>query len=181
MSHITFPATAIDVTTGTTLDIGRGAGGEAIGIVIFTFGITIVATHMEDVVDGTCRTGSIDILLHRTTEQGNIGVAIDITAAFLVGRSITATVGIVHHLSAFVDDDIGAIDVLAFLLFCVREGREISVIDISMIDQRGVSETSKGFEIVIKLGIRLVVVAQFPSILPVFNPFFLDGLRVALV
>ena len=141
-TYVTFPATAIDITAGTALDICRGTGCEAIGIIlgiISIFRVIVVSTHTEDVAHVTCRAGSIDIFLHSTTKQGNIGVSIDVATTFLFGRTIAATIGVVHHLCVFVNDDIGAINVLALCLFIILECREISLIYFSLVDQRGVS------------------------------------------
>ena len=56
IAYIAFPTAAIDISTGTSLDVGISRSGETSGIVG-----SIIGTHAEEIVYRTSGTGSIDI------------------------------------------------------------------------------------------------------------------------
>ena len=58
VAHAAAPASAIDIAHGAALNVGIGTGSEALGIVR-----GIVCADTEQVVDGSRRTGRIDILV----------------------------------------------------------------------------------------------------------------------
>ena len=171
-TYISFPAAAIDITAGAALDIGRGTGGEAIAICA-----CVIRTYRgKCIVHGSCCTGSIDILLHRATEQSYIGMSPYVAAEWRATRTITATVSIVHHLGTFVDDNVGVVNILALRLFFLRVSGVVSLVNLSLSHQRGAAQSGKSFEIVLKIsawrfGSRRVVMAQRPGIYPGAIPF----------
>ena len=104
VSHSTCPSAAIDVTCRAALDIGIGRGDE-------------VCT--KEVIDGSHSTGSIEVLIDLSTEQGDVGGAIDVTTAdkYVVFLTKSSTISIVAYICTFVDDDIGVISLKSE---CVR-------------------------------------------------------------
>ena len=112
-AHGSVPASAIDVAAGAALDIDVAAGDEVVAKVIL---INLVA------VDDTAhRTGTVDVLHHRTAEQSDIGGAEHVTAVVVQLHGIvrrlhitqTAAVGVVHHGGTLVNQHVG-VELLAF-------------------------------------------------------------------
>ena len=140
--HATFPAATIDVSGDTALDIDIGTGREATGV-----GRTI-RTGPKWIVDTSGRSGSIDILAHRTAKQGKIGGAIDATTHRLGTIAIAATIGISADGSPFVNDYVGIIFILPFGLFLIGVGRIIAVVHLCLPYKR-----------VVQIGIVVVIVS----------------------
>ena len=93
IADITFPSATIDVTGRTTLDVGISTGGKVLGT--------------KDVIDTTGSTGSIEVFLDNSTQQGNIRGAIGITTHRYGIYTQSTTVGIAFDDGPFVDDDVG--------------------------------------------------------------------------
>ena len=106
VSHCTCPSATIDVTTGTALDIGIGRCGEV---------------SAKEVIDCSHSTGSIEVLIDLSTEQGDVGGTIDVTTTdkLVVCLTKSATISIVTYISTFVDDDVGVISLFSCCSFCV--------------------------------------------------------------
>ena len=91
-AHDAFPATAIDVAAGTTLDVGRGTGRKGFCIIIVQHGTT-----------GAC---GIDVLHDGAAKQFDAGGSADIG----IGTK-AAAVGVVPHGSTFIDVHVGVVSV----------------------------------------------------------------------
>ena len=181
-TDISFPTATIDVTTRAALDISRGTGSEAIRIVILTFGVTIVGTGLcKAIVHSSSRTGGIDILAHLSAKQCYIGMPPYVTAHGRCTRTVAATVSIVHHFSTLVDDHVGVVNLIALRLLFRGIACVVSLVNLCLSHQRGVSQTSEGVEIVVEGFVRRVVVTQRPGIYPSLIPLFLDGMVVVFV
>ena len=158
ITHATTPATAVDITYHTTIDISISRGGEACG---------------EDIghtTGGTCR---IDILYDRAAEQGNIGRAIDTTCQCIRFRSISATIDITADSSTFMDDHVGVIPLIYSGLLVVRQLTEVTVIHISHPD-KWISEVGICIaDISCELSHRIIITIDGPCGHPFLFPGFL--------
>ena len=173
-TDIALPAAAIDVTTSAALNVGRGRGGEAKGISVITRRfLSISAYSGKAVTHGSRRAGSIDIFAHLSAKQGDIGAAIYVAAQCYIARTQAAAVGIVHDFGALVDNDVGVVNILALRLFFLRVSGVVSLVNLCLPHQRGVSQSGKSFEIIIVVSVRRVVSTQRPGIYPVFFPHLL--------
>ena len=157
ITHAASPATTIDITHHTTLDIGVGSGGETSRITV------TLRTDTKEIVYTTGSSRSIDILVDRATEQGDISRAIHITAQRNRGTAVATTIGIVHHSGALLDYHVGVI-LVGLLKSC-------SVVHLCLSHQRGMVEV--GVLIGIVFGVftlRSIVVAKRPGTPPGFFP-----------
>ena len=101
LAHVALPAATIDVTAHTALDIDVGTGHEA-GTVLVG-----IVTRTHGILHGATGAGGIDVLLHRTAQQGDVG------GARHHGVSTkAAAVGVVVDRSSLVNDDVGAIPLM---------------------------------------------------------------------
>ena len=168
VSHATFPATTVYVTHRTTLDIDVGAGGEVL--------------CSKEVIDSTTCTGCINILRDRTTKQGDVSSAIDITTQRLFCLSPATAVGIVHNGSTFMDDNVGIEFMVYPSPYFVRESAQITIIYLSCSYQCCIAEVDVFVgSISYIFSLRIIVATQcpcsFPIILPCWLPFFLQVTR----
>ena len=150
------PTATVDITHRTALHISIGSSGEtAVDIAV------ALGTHTEEVVDTTSRTGSIDILTHRTTKQGDIGVTIHITTHGNRGVTITATVCIRAHRGTFVDQHIGIVFI----------GLVTTIVHTSYPDKMGIVEVHVGIMDITRIfTLTIVVITKGPGILPSGSP-----------
>ena len=111
IAHASPPTAAIDVTGLTALNIGMGAGNERVA--------KVVSGHVVFIVDRSNRTCGIEVLCHRTAQQGDVGgamyvarigrICITQTAAVGVCSAKTAIVHIATDISTFVNQHVGVV------------------------------------------------------------------------
>ena len=114
-AHGTVPAAAIDVAAGTALDVDVAAGDEVL--------VEVILFYFVAVDDAAHRAGTVDVLLDRAAEQGDVGSAEHVTAVVvqfhgvMVRLHITqaAAVGVVHHGGTLVNQHVG-VELLAYEL-----------------------------------------------------------------
>ena len=88
MTYRTFPSAAIDITDRTAFDIGICFGHESL--------------LSEFILHATTGTAGIEVFLHRTTMQPDIGLTADHCRS-----TQSATITIAHDSSPFIDIDVG--------------------------------------------------------------------------
>ena len=111
IAHTTLPATTIDVTCRTALDISIGRGYERI--------VEIILGYVVFIVHRTHGTSSIEVLRDLTAKESDKGstmyvagvrsICITQTTAVGIGTTQTTTVHITADISTLVDSDIGVV------------------------------------------------------------------------
>ena len=161
ITHATTPAATIDVTYHAALDIGVGTGLKVVFV-----------SHVKEIIHTAGRTCCIDILLDRTTKQGNVRRTIDIAAQSIRSTTIATTISIVHHGGTLIDDDIGVVSFISTFLLSISQTAKVSVIHLGRPYQlMGVGKVHicvAGILGVVALA--FIVVAKGPSGLPVCLP-----------
>ena len=92
IADVALPSAAIDVADAAAFDVGIGGSRKLV------LG-TVVQTH-----DGTALTGGVDVLLHTSAQQTDIGVAADHSL-----RTVTAAIGIARDGGTLMDVDVGVV------------------------------------------------------------------------
>ena len=166
IAYITFPTTAIDISTGTTFDVGISRSGETSSIV------GSIGTHTKEIVYRTSGTGSIDVFLNRTAKQGYIGGAINVTAKSQVFISQSATVGIAYHGGAVVNADVGVVFFESLGLFLIRIPCIVTVIHICVMgDERCIGEVRPTVgDVCVEIYRGFIIISQSPGISPICSP-----------
>ena len=115
------PSTAIDVTHGTALDVGRGGCNKTFIIIC-----AMIDARIPHVFHRTARATSIDVLGHLTAEQGDVCV----TSHRGIGTK-TSTITIISHEGSFIDNNIGIVLVNNQWYVCCCQVSPIAVIHFS--------------------------------------------------
>ena len=140
MAHTTFPAAAIDVTHRSAFYVGIGTRHEACAIRTGIFTSTMHIHHR------TARSGCIDILLHRTTQQSHVGC----TRHHSV-RTQTTAVGIVRNGGTLVNNDVGRVSILNHEQVFRSEVAKVTIVHLcrsyQRISQVGVCALPIGFSL----------------------------------
>ena len=180
LADMAFPTTAIDVTHRTTLDIGIGTGCEACGIVG-----SIVCTDTEEVINCTRSTCSINVGTYFSTEQSNVGGAVDVTTKVCFRVSQSTTIGISHNLCTFIYEYIGVVFPIVSGRISIFITRIVAVVNLcglryeSLIGEVGSFICGVAGVVIASdiplcvLDIRRIVITQCPGICPFFSPAFL--------
>ena len=104
IAHISFIATAIDVTCRTAHDIGIGTCHEF---------MTCEVVDAEEVVNTSGTSASIDVFLHLAAKYSDIGSTIYITTTRNAGTAKSAAIGIALNNGTFLYEDVGIMFLLS--------------------------------------------------------------------
>ena len=162
-------AAAIDVTCRAALNVGVGSGCEFVSLNVENF-------STEEVVKATGTAAGVDILLHLTTEHGNVCAAIDIAAELHRGIAQAASISIALDDGAFVDDDVGVVFRLAVQLGCRLV---VKLCPGAYLVKIGKTVVGIVCPFTVAVSVGDIVVAYRPGIIPVGSPsgFQLGGIR----